>query len=119
MALAISRTAAFGRSNPWRVRRIDEIHVHRDVNPSRVHRSYLNRFGDNIRKSPVVQLAHREDANTHVLDELALAGIDAASADHCDVLRQYLRREARDVSKLASAFAQQRGERHPVYVPCR
>src|SRR5438874_369415 len=107
MALAVSRTAAFRRSHPRGVERIDKIHIHRHVKSGRIHRCDLNSFGHDVGKSALIQFAHREDADADTLDEFTLARIDASRADDRDIFRQYLWREACNVSQLTRAPSQE------------
>src|SRR5204863_8817285 len=96
----VSRAAAFRRPHARGVERIDKIHILGHVKPGRIHRCDLDGFGYDVWKSALIQFAHREDADADTPDEFTLARINASRADDRYIFRQYLWREACNVSQL-------------------
>src|SRR5437016_5464026 len=98
MTFTIGRPSTLGCPDARRIEWIYEIHVHRDVETGGIQRRDLYSFVHDVGHPALIQFAHREYANAERFQELALARIDAASADDGGVFRKKLRREPSNVS---------------------
>src|SRR5260370_38554085 len=103
MSFPISSSAAFRSADAGSVKRIQEIHVHRDMKSSGISGCNLKGFLDDLGHTALVHLAHRVYPDAERLDHLAFARINAARpTDHC-VLRQDLGRKPPNLAQSLAA----------------
>src|SRR5262249_62091358 len=89
MSVAVSRAAALRCTHARCVERINEIHIHSNVNTSGIQRCDFHGLMHHFSQPALIQLAHSEYPDAERFKQLAFAGVDTSCADDSSILRQY------------------------------
>ena len=118
LRLPVGRPAGDRRAHPRRDVRVEKVHVEAHVQV-RVRIQRGQRQLHRVAHAHLIDVAHVEHLQPHLVHEALLARVDTADADLADHLRLDRGHRAADLDQLLGAVAAQASHRHAVQVAAR